>query len=518
MIQINSESSQVDVVPPPDVATENPPTNLAVPQNVAPELLWRLRGVLLLLADAIFLMTMFCMVYTVHRHFHLPGWRETMSMASDDYLRGALLITGIWVLLIGRDGGYESGLRGVTALVLRVKSLLTNGLYSLILVIVIAYLYQGISVALTAYTSAAFFGFLGMIMFRLWFRAADRHRAAAGRGNQHILVVGMDNQAAEFARRLRETGGGNRIAAFLRWSSREKPQRNSFVGRPIQGEYDQIERIYDDIRFNTLVLTSSYTGFLREEQIDTEIIRILNFCESRGIALYMLPPSLDVAIAKHEVGSLSGVPVVRLQDASLHYGYAVAKRGLDVAVATAGLVLGIPLWLVISALIKFTSPGPVFFVQRRIGLHGQPFRIFKFRTMQVDAEARFAEVCDLTNLRVPGFKMKGDPRVTPLGRFLRRTGLDEIPQLFNVLKGEMSLVGPRPELPEFVEQYTPIQRRRLKAKPGITGYQQVMARGQPLAACIKFDLTYLKYKSFLLDMYILARTAVVIIRGIGVSH
>ncbi len=154
----------------------------------------------------------------------------------------------------------------------------------------------------------------------------------------------------------------------------------------------------------------------------------------------------------------------------------------------------------------------------RVGLHGKPFKIYKFRTMVPDADAQLKDLVDEENLKEPGFKISNDPRATPVGRLLRRASLDEIPQLLNVFKGEMSLVGPRPEMKELVERYNPEQRRRLKAKPGITGYQQTRARGRPLSECIEYDLFYLKHQSLLLDLYILTRTVAVVIRGSGVTH
>ena len=145
--------------------------------------------------------------------------------------------------------------------------------------------------------------------------------------------------------------------------------------------------------------------------------------------------------------------------------------------------------------------------------------MYKFRSMVCDAERKLAELVDIESLAEPVFKLRNDPRVTRVGGFLRRTGLDEIPQLINVLKGEMSIVGPRPEERALVEKYDPWQRRRLKAKPGITGYQQIVNRGHPdLSERIKYDLIYLKHQSLLLDLYIMAQTILVVVRGTGVTH
>jgi len=197
--------------------------------------------------------------------------------------------------------------------------------------------------------------------------------------------------------------------------------------------------------------------------------------------------------------------------------YHAVKRATDLAAAIVGMLLGAPVWLGIGLLIKLTGPGPAIYSQLRVGFRGRPFRIYKFRSMIMDAHAQLKNLVDLDRLDVPGFKLRDDPRVTPLGRFLRRTGLDEVPQLWNVLRGEMSLVGPRPELPEFVARYTPEQRRRLEAKPGITGYQQVHARGKPLAGCIHLDMFYIGHQSLSLDLQILLQTVWVVLRGKGVA-
>ena len=156
------------------------------------------------------------------------------------------------------------------------------------------------------------------------------------------------------------------------------------------------------------------------------------------------------------------------------------------------------------------------FRQERVGQHGRVFTMFKFRTMVADAEARLREILDLDALDEPVFKFENDARVTRVGRFLRKSSLDELPQLFNVLRGEMSLVGPRPEERAIVERYNIWQRRRLKVKPGITGLQQVMNRGIPdLAERIKYDIYYIRRQSFLLDLSILLRTIFVVLSGKG---
>ncbi len=195
------------------------------------------------------------------------------------------------------------------------------------------------------------------------------------------------------------------------------------------------------------------------------------------------------------------------------------KRTIDLAGAVILLILVGPLLLLCAAAIVADSRGPVFFRQERLGLNGRVFRMYKFRSMVPDAEEKLKELVDLETLREPVFKLRKDPRVTRLGAFLRKTGLDEIPQLVNVLLGSMSLVGPRPEEEKVVAKYNAHQRRRLKAKPGLSGLQQVECRGvQSLSRRITYDLIYMKHQSLLLDSYILYKTVIVVIRGSGTTH
>jgi lipopolysaccharide/colanic/teichoic acid biosynthesis glycosyltransferase len=195
------------------------------------------------------------------------------------------------------------------------------------------------------------------------------------------------------------------------------------------------------------------------------------------------------------------------------------KRYVDVIGSLAAMVITLPVWALIALAVKLTSRGPVLFVQERAGLNGQPFRMFKFRSMVVDAEVRLKDLVKIEDLAEPVYKLQDDPRVTRVGKFLRRFGLDELPQLLNVLRGEMSLVGPRPEVMALVDRYSAEQRRRLRVKPGITGYQQIHNRGMPdMAARLAYDLYYLRNRSNLLDMWILAMTVLVISSGREITY
>lgn len=193
------------------------------------------------------------------------------------------------------------------------------------------------------------------------------------------------------------------------------------------------------------------------------------------------------------------------------------KRAFDFVAALGGIVVLSPLFLVIALAVKFTSKGPVFFAQTRVGRNGRHFRFYKFRSMYADAEARKAALLK-DNESADGviFKMRDDPRITPIGRFLRRTSLDELPQLFNVLLGDMSLVGPRPPVPSEVRQYTLEDRKRLNAIPGITCLWQVSGRSDiPFRQQVRLDQDYIRSHSLLRDLSILLRTVPAILTGKG---
>jgi exopolysaccharide biosynthesis polyprenyl glycosylphosphotransferase len=196
---------------------------------------------------------------------------------------------------------------------------------------------------------------------------------------------------------------------------------------------------------------------------------------------------------------------------SLAYEEAL-KRLLDVVLATLGLVATLPLWLGIVLAIRLDSPGPAIFIQERVGIHGRRFRFYKFRSMYVDAEQRLAEVQAHNEIDGPVFKMRNDPRVSRVGTFMRRTSLDELPQLINVLKGEMSLVGPRPPLPREVEQYRPGDIVRLSVKPGLTCLWQISGRSDVgFDQWMEYDREYVRNMSLWLDLRILLRTVWVVI-------
>jgi exopolysaccharide biosynthesis polyprenyl glycosylphosphotransferase len=239
-------------------------------------------------------------------------------------------------------------------------------------------------------------------------------------------------------------------------------------------------------------------------------------CRLRQVKLSLVPPVRGMFGTAVQLNHVADLPVVEYSTWDVSRSTLLLKRGLDLVLAVPLLLLTAPLIAAIALAIRFDHEGPVFFVQRRAGLEGRPFRMIKFRTMVPDAEERLAEVVSVDELPSPMFKVVGDPRVTRIGRLLRRTSLDELPQLLNVVKGDMSLVGPRPEQIELVDRYRPEHLFRLAVKPGLTGPMQVYGRGQlTFDERLAVERDYIENLSLGRDLRILALTLTAVVGGRG---
>jgi exopolysaccharide biosynthesis polyprenyl glycosylphosphotransferase len=252
------------------------------------------------------------------------------------------------------------------------------------------------------------------------------------------------------------------------------------------------------------------------ELVREEMDCLLREVEHVPANIRVVPDFWEFGVLRANVEDFWGFPLLSTRVSAISGGRRLLKRGLDLAGALVGLGLLWPVMVVIALAIKLDSPGPVLFVQERVGENGRPFRLFKFRSMVQEAEVQLGDLIDVDGLPEPVFKVKDDPRVTGVGRFLRRTSLDELPQLFNVLRGEMSLVGPRPEEKWLVERYTSQQRRRLQAPPGMTGPMQINGRADlSLDERVRLEVNYLFRYSIWRDIKILFQTIIAIITGRG---
>jgi exopolysaccharide biosynthesis polyprenyl glycosylphosphotransferase len=330
----------------------------------------------------------------------------------------------------------------------------------------------------------------------LVFQAHMRWRARRGKDATDILLVGSPERNAEFEKLIADHPEWNfRIAARL------DPDAKSL---------QQLPAMLHQYAVGCVVFNVSQTAF-------SEIEKAILACEVEGVEAWLVADFVKTSIARATVDDFHGKPLLIFRTTPELSWQLVCKRLIDIVGATVGLlVLGPLVMLPVAIAIKLTSPGPVLFRQKRSGLHGRLFTMYKFRSMVSNAEMLRAELEAFNEVPGPVFKMQNDPRVTPLGRFLRRTSIDELPQLWNVLKGEMSLVGPRPPIPSEVQQYDPWHRRRLSMKPGLTCLWQISGRSKiGFEQWMKLDLQYIDNWSLWLDLKILARTVPVVLSGLG---
>lgn len=249
-----------------------------------------------------------------------------------------------------------------------------------------------------------------------------------------------------------------------------------------------------------------------------QILNIIDSCRQYGVDFKLVPDLFEMRFNEVSIDALNGVPLIGVKDVALQGFNLLVKRVLDVLLAVGMFVVAAVPMLLISVLVKATSSGPVLFKQRRVGKGGAEFTCYKFRTMYAGADERLSELEHLNEADGPIFKIKSgnDPRITPLGRFLRPTSLDELPQIFNILKGEMSWVGPRPATPREVDQYSEWHRRRLDVTPGLTGLWQVSGRSDlPFEDMVKLDIYYAENWSLAVDMVIILKTIPAVLRREG---
>jgi exopolysaccharide biosynthesis polyprenyl glycosylphosphotransferase len=338
---------------------------------------------------------------------------------------------------------------------------------------------------------------------RVALRIAFERLRARGYNLRYVLVVGASQRGQAFATKLeshRELG--LRVRGFLDDDRVQLPAKWTHLG-PIS----RVEQLLHEDVIDEVALCLPFTQW-------DEMNAIAHLCEEEGKIVRVPIDMLERAFASGRIEELDGTPVYSMVSGPDRIAAFVVKRGLDAAVAAAALIVLSPLLLAIAVTIRRRDGAPVLFRQTRIGLHGRRFQVLKFRTMVAGAEAMLDELAGQSEVAGAAFKMTADPRVTSMGRFLRRTSLDELPQLWNVLKGEMSLVGPRPALPREVESYDLWHRRRLSMKPGITGLWQVSARSSAsFDTWAQLDLSYIDRWSLWLDIKILARTLPAALEG-----
>ena len=353
------------------------------------------------------------------------------------------------------------------------------------------------------------------ILSRLFLRVVLLSARRSGYNYRYLLVVGANDRAIQVATKIDDKPElGYKIVGFVS----ETPEAASqWPDKPhgsweLLGPLEKLRTIFTEQRVDEVIVC------LPVETRFSEIAAIIQNARELGIVVRLMPEFADGHLLRSlHIEEFEDEFVVTLFREQMLLQLFI-KRLIDASLSLLVLIILCPLLLVVALIIKLTSPGPVFFVQERVGMNQRKFKLYKFRSMVADAEQRKAELIHLNERDGPAFKIENDPRITPIGRFLRRTSIDELPQLFNVLSGEMSLVGPRPPLPEEVKKYEWMFRRRLSVKPGITCIWQISGRNHvSFENWMRMDHDYIENWSIWLDLQILLKTIPAVLFSRGAS-
>lgn len=426
-----------------------------------------------------------------------PAWEQQWQRLGVNGWLAAFAFGAGWVVLVWLHGLYRLrarwSLRSEAVALLRATGILALATVTLLFVVQVSdpsRLLIGILFGLTAALAIA---------SRIGLRALFAWSRRRGHLTRCVLMVGANARAQDFADRIgRHSDLGLRMVGHLVGPDGVAPG----LTRPVLGTLDDIEGVLHRLVVDEVIVCLPVSAWDLVEPItrlcagEGKIVRVPSDADGRG-------PTLAGGYSE----DFDGLRVVSLTYGPDRAVSLMLKRLIDSLFAGASLVLLSPLFLLIALRIRRRDGAPILFRQTRVGLHGRRFELLKFRTMQPDAERRLFELEQMNEIRGRAFKLSHDPRVTRSGLFLRRTGLDELPQLWNVLRGDMSLVGPRPPLPIEVDGYDVWHRRRLAMKPGITGLWQVSARREPeFDNWVAMDLEYIDRWSLLLDLKIMIRT------------
>jgi exopolysaccharide biosynthesis polyprenyl glycosylphosphotransferase len=395
-----------------------------------------------------------------------------------------------------------------------------------LLIVATAFMYRGVfEFRAFSYARAVFlldfvFALAAFGSVRLAVRGAQSYVRRRDVNLIPTLVVGRGQEAALCIREMRERRElGYRVIGIVENGAFGEDVPETFEGVPVVGDIKSLPETIRETGANEVIITDpSVSG-------DVLFDVMMRVGRRRGVEFRIAPSLFNCLPRKTEIDQIGQLPMITLFREPLSETARIFKRGFDLAIASTTLFVLSPLWLVIAALVKLDSRGPVFYRQERVGMDGRIFLLFKFRTMRADSDdsvhrdfqrkyIKGQPDSNLGDSERPVYKLHTDPRITRMGRWLRRLSLDELPQLFNVLRGDMSIVGPRPPISYEVEAYELWHRRRLDMKPGVTGLWQVSGRNRlSFEEMVRLDLYYIENWSLLLDLRIILKTLPVMLRG-----
>jgi len=354
---------------------------------------------------------------------------------------------------------------------------------------------------LTFVLLATIFSLSHRLIYRLIFRLTSKARIEERR----VLIAGAGVVGRKLANQIKLYGGLGYVVVGFVDDSLDARNKNP----QILGSIDQIKDVIQEYRIHHVITALPRSAFERLNELVIDI-------HTLPVRLWIIPDYFAQALSDAKITDFAGMPMIDLRAPALNHFQRMTKQIFDLCLTIPLLVFISPVLLIIAILIKTDSPGPAFYVSKRVKENGEYFGMIKFRTMRLNADQQLQQIMQQDKDGNLINKRPDDPRVTKIGKFLRKTSLDELPQLFNIIKGDMSLIGPRPELPELVNLYEPWQRKRFTVPQGVTGWWQVNGRSdKPMHLNTQDDLYYIQHYSIWLDLQILLKTILVVIRGKG---
>ncbi len=470
----------------------------------------RMIGVFFALAEALLALASFVAAHILRAHWH--GLRPLYPAIY--YLWIVPLIPVIWVgtawaLGAYRDPAYQDMRRAVT-ITLKV------GITATVLIFALIQIFKVQHVSRLLLLLFGFIQILAVLLFRWMAHRAGNRLGMALTGTRHYLLVGDTPEAIKIAQTIEANEERGMILSGFAVLKRQEEMHAAMRPGTLRRQYP----IYalDDLPqlLRTHVIDEVIFAVSRQE-LD-QLQQAFMLCEEEGVRTRLLLSFFPHRVSRVSLEELRGMPLLTFSTTPENEYLMLLKRAIDFAMAAIMLVLLAPLMLLLALVIRLTSEGPVFYRQTRCGLGGRRFTVLKFRSMISGAEMQREELEALNEMDGPVFKIRNDPRVTPVGRLMRKFSLDELPQLFNILKGYMAVVGPRPPLPQEVDQYELWQRRRLRMPPGLTCLWALEGRNNlNFRRWMELDLEYIDQWSPALDWKILLKTIPIVLLGRGAS-
>ena len=491
---------------------------------------WIVPGVkvLLVLGDALAAAVSFVLAFTIREGVSAFAENGSWFWSNRFAPYGALLILVVVIRLLTLRYVHLYRIRGEFSFVDDALRVFKATAIGSLLIVAAAFLYRGgfafrsFSYARGVFVVDFVFALVSIGLIRFMMRAVQTAVRKRQINLIPTLVVGRGTEAALFIREMRERPAlGYRVIGVVDIKPIDGRDAESYEGVPVVSNLQGLPEAIRDSGANEVIIADP------DVNADALFDVMIRCGRRRGVEFRIAPSLFNCLPRKTEIDQIGVLPMIRLFREPLSSSARLLKRSCDILISALAILLLFPLWLLIAILIKLDSRGPIFYTQERVGMDGRLFLVFKFRTMKAGADSEThreyqrafiagrAEA-NLGDPNKPTYKLLDDPRITRVGKLLRRTSLDEVPQLLNVLMGDMSVVGPRPPIPYEVEAYELWHRKRLDMKPGLTGLWQVSGRNRlPFEEMVRLDLFYIENWSLLLDLKIILRTGLVMLGGEG---